>query len=306
MIKRLALAVPKLSAKRASAWGSRAIFIALLKILNTVSRRPVSSPGSGAVVSLTSYGDRVATVYMTIESIARGMVLPSRLILWLDGPEAHQKLPASIRRLESRGLEIIETSNYGPHKKYYPYVASQLEFTAALVTADDDVLYPKYWLAGLEDAARAEPSSIHCYRARKIQISHGKFGSYVDWPMCADTRTSVLTFPTGVSGVLYPPEFLPHLKARGDLFMDTCITVDDMWLHATAVRENFPAKQVYSTSTHFPVIPGTQEQCLAVDLIANQLNDKLVALTYTEGERDRLSAEAAILSSDRTSQKTAR
>lgn len=74
------------------------------------------------VVSLTSYGERTGKVFYTIESIADGELLPSRIILWLDNEQLFNHLPPELKRLQSRGLEIFLTKNYGPHTKYFPYV----------------------------------------------------------------------------------------------------------------------------------------------------------------------------------------
>ncbi len=103
-------------------------------------------------MSLTSYGPRIATVWKTIESIGAGSVKPRRIILWLDDPAALADPPASLRRLQTRGgLEIRGCPDYGPHKKYFPYVTSILPEhpTRTLVTADDDVYYPATWLEEL-------------------------------------------------------------------------------------------------------------------------------------------------------------
>ncbi|MCU1526298.1 MAG: hypothetical protein JWP75_61, partial [Frondihabitans sp.] len=57
--------------------------MACLAVRNHMSRRAIVAPG-GPVVSLTSYSRRVLFVHLAIESIARGTMRPSRLILWLD------------------------------------------------------------------------------------------------------------------------------------------------------------------------------------------------------------------------------
>ena len=58
-----------------------------LMLRNRLGRSPVATGGPGVVVSMTTYGKRVRTVHLAIESIARGAVRPARLILWLDEPE---------------------------------------------------------------------------------------------------------------------------------------------------------------------------------------------------------------------------
>ena len=55
--------------------------LAATHVANTYGHCPIVSPG-GPVVSLTTHGDRVRSVYLVIESIGRGQTLPSRIILW--------------------------------------------------------------------------------------------------------------------------------------------------------------------------------------------------------------------------------
>ena len=142
-----------------------------LTLCNRIDSRPATGDPHAPVVSLTTYGMRSRTVHLAVESIARGRVKPSRLILWIDEPELLQRPSAHLRRLQDRGLEIRLTANFGPHKKYYPYVSSQPHHLTALVTADDDALYPTYWLAELTDSHGAQPDQIHCYRARVIAFA---------------------------------------------------------------------------------------------------------------------------------------
>ena len=106
-----------------------------LMLCNRFRWSAVAGGNSGPVVSLTTYGKRVQAVYLAIESIARGSALPSRLILWIDDPALYANLPPTLLRLKRRGLEIRYCKNFGPHKKYYPYVESQRAFNAPLVTA---------------------------------------------------------------------------------------------------------------------------------------------------------------------------
>ena len=84
---------------------------------------------------------------------------PSRLILWVDH-ESMDRLPAAICRLQQRGLEVKACPDYGCYKKYYPYVESESQFVVPLVTADDDVLYPRYWLERLVEALHAFPHIV--------------------------------------------------------------------------------------------------------------------------------------------------
>ena len=100
-------------------------------LINRFGTTQVTEPG-GPVVSLTTYGKRSQKVYFAIESIANGDLRPSRLILWIDDEAFLNNPPATIQRLAKRGLEVKPCKNFGPHKKYYPYVESEEAFSAPL------------------------------------------------------------------------------------------------------------------------------------------------------------------------------
>jgi hypothetical protein len=250
-----------------------------LKRVNEKSNSPVTSPG-GPVVSLTSYGKRIDTAYLAIESIAGGSLLPSELILWLDDEARYKSLPTSLARLRRRGLTINICRNYGPHKKYYPYVDSHNEFTTPLVTADDDVLYPRDWLRTLTDAFRGDSSVVNGFRARVISLKGDHIAPYGQWNLCNSTVPSWRHILNGVSGAIYPPRLLAALKSAGDEFERCCPKADDVWLHATALRAGFRIRQIGRRAVHFPFIPGSQEVALYFDnAVAG--NDMQIAKTYT-------------------------
>ncbi|MET0954975.1 MAG: hypothetical protein ABWY68_03430, partial [Cryobacterium sp.] len=129
-------------------------------------RRPVTGTGR-AVVNLTSYGHRIDTVFYTIESIARGALRPRRVILWLDDADVVADPPPALRRLMKRGLEVLWCADYGPHKKQYAYASTMASAELPLVAADDDVLYPRLWLADLLAAYARHPEDVHGHRAHR-------------------------------------------------------------------------------------------------------------------------------------------
>src|SRR5580698_9444674 len=69
-----------------------------LRHLNRTSQSPVVASG-GPVVSLTTFGPRLETVHLTIESIGAGALLPSRLILWIQDSQTFQNRQQSVRNL---------------------------------------------------------------------------------------------------------------------------------------------------------------------------------------------------------------
>jgi len=251
---------------------------------NQQSSESVISAG-GPIVSITTFGVRLQLVYLALESIASGHVLPSRLILWLDDEYAPENLPESIHRLMRRGLEVrsIGTS-YGPHGKYYPFVKAEQYFDTPLVTADDDVLYFPWWLEGLLEAYEHDSSVVNCYRAHVFTFSNGKPAPYHSWKRCQSTEPRYENFGTGVSGCIYPAKFLAHLKAAGPAFVELCPQQDDIWLHVNALRAGYKIKQITKHSYDFPVLPGTQEKSLAKANVWSDQNDVSIARTYNEAE----------------------
>lgn len=230
---------------------------------NKFSRRPITGDAP-VVVSLTSHGSRLSTVHHTIESIAAGAIRPRRLILTLDSPEdaSAARSLRTLARLRGRGLEILEVPRMGPHAKYYPYVVSIAEHPVPLVTADDDIIYPRNWLAELTAAHRRQPDLIHCLRAHAFGIQDGKPAPYSTWKPASTRRPSYSTFLTGVSGVIYPPAFLDQLREAGDAFRAVSPKADDVWLHAQALTAQVRVAQIHETPRTYPVLLGTQLSAL--------------------------------------------
>ena len=243
-----------------------------LRKRNRTCQTPVT--GDGRVnVSLTSYGRRLNAVWLAVETIGLGDVKPRRLILWLDDADAVAHPPERLRRLQLRGLEIRRSLNYGPHKKYFPYVSEILdeEPDLPLVTADDDVLYPPTWLSEL--MAAHHDGEVTAFRAR-VRADD----PYRKWQLCDTTAPSDHVLATGVSGVVYPLNVLQALRERGDEFMRVCPRADDFWLHYAAVAIGAPVRQVRTTPAEWWSIPSTM---LTGGLCRENMtaNDQIHALT---------------------------
>lgn len=253
---------------------------------NLTSRAPAVAAG-GPVVSLTSFGKRARTVAFTIESIAQGELLPSRLLLWLDEPALLATPSAMLARLKSRGVEVLQSENWGPHKKYFPFVSSQNAFDVPLVTADDDVLYPANWLSTLMTRYRAYATDVHCYRARVAGMSEGRLTPYTTWRECSTTEPSHRHFSIGMAGVLFPPSVLQQLKNSGSNFRETCPRTDDIWLNLQAQRVGARVRQVRPAPEYFMLLPGTQKSGLLHSNVQDG-NDSALNAVYLPADLERL------------------
>lgn len=218
-----------------------------LKILNFGSRSSITGE-TEVDVSITTYGVRTRRVWRTLETIGRGTSLPRSVVLWHEDAAVVRNPPPQLRRLTKRGLQIRHCLDYGPHKKYYPHVLHG-DLDCPLVTADDDVLYPRSWLAGMVEVYR--PDQVAAYRAHIMSD-----GPYSTWPLCEGTTPSENILATGVSGVIYPPDVLMALRSRQDAFLQVCPRADDFWLHYAAVATGVMIRQVSdSAATWWPTRP---------------------------------------------------
>ena len=252
-----------------------------LNLSNRFGRAPLICSG-GPVVSLTTHGQRAQTVYLAIESIGRGLLRPSRLILWVDERDVIENLPQELFRLQRRGLEIELCDNFGPHKKYYPYVQNSELLNAPLVTADDDILYPRTWLKNLIDEFRAHPDVINCYRARVIKLGDGGLRRYTEWHFASSTHPSYLHIAGSGAGAVYPTRLQRALKQGGTRFMSCCPKADDIWLHIQAIRAGFMIRQIQKRRARLVTIPHTQTCALWVSNVSD--NDVQMKATYTRDD----------------------
>lgn len=269
--------------------GVKAALIARYKLINRTSRRPVT--GDCAVdLSLTSYGERLDIVAYVIESLVAGSVRPRRLILWVDEPDFSLHDYPMLKRLVGRGLEIGKSDNLGPHTKYFPYVEGAGEDLVPLVTADDDVMYPRRWLETLWEAHRATPKDFVAHRAITIEVDGDGLASYATWRPATSDRPSYRTFVTGVGGVVYPTALISELRSRGRAFMEVSPKADDVWINAVAVdagiRGRWTGKTLWAWS-----FPRSQDNALHHENTGSGGNDVQIALAYGPDEIARVVGE---------------
>lgn len=212
-------------------------------------------------VSVTSYGKRLSRVYLALESVARGSTRPVAMVLWVEDEEVIKNPPPELRRLVRRGLRVGLCPKIGPHSKYWPYVRERVE-PLALVTLDDDTVYPTDWLLGLWKGHEAHPHDIVVYRARSVLLTGSGFAPYSAWPLCTNDEALFSNFPTGTSGAIYPVDFLDHLARRGSAFLDCCPTNDDVWIHYVATVTGYKVRQISTTAHKFRTITGSDAEAL--------------------------------------------
>lgn len=189
---------------------------------------------SRVIVSLTSYGknkNRLAP--KAIVSLMRQSIKPDFIVLWLGYGE---RPGFALRLLRILGLRIMYTEDVGPFTKIVP---SLKEFPYdIIVTADDDIIYPRDWLVKLVDLHKINRNKIITHRAHRITLNErGGVNPYEQWDKCINPGSHLAVynaFPTGVGGVLYPPGSLHGRVLDSDEFCRITPKNDDIWLWAMA------------------------------------------------------------------------
>jgi hypothetical protein len=249
-------------------------------------------PGDGdVVVSLTSHGKRLRHVHFAIESVARGRAT-TPIVLWLDKGDYEAPWPRSIMRLVERGLQVrCSDGLYGPHTKYWGQFRELAGTERRVVTVDDDVIYPEWFLERLLFIGDLYTDVVVAYRAHRIVLHDGHVQPYLKWSAAASTDASFLHFATGVSGVLYPASFIGFVVDQGEAFRNSCLRADDVWLHACALRSGHRVRQVFRDPRNFAVVPTTQFGALVLGNTLMGGNDAQIACVYTDDDVRKLIAE---------------
>lgn len=258
-------------------------------LLNGVSDTNLSQADAPIVVSLTTYGKRIYDVHLTIESIFQQTVHPNKLILWLDKAEFNEdNIPNILKKQRERGLTIAFCSNLKSYKKLIPTLKKHPD--SVIITIDDDTIYPFDLLERLLKAYVVDKHSVYFTRGCKIKMDKrgnvlpyrqwdrlGNDESQDEWPIAKELREGTpLALPTGVGGVLYPPNCFHEDVMREDLFMSLCPNADDLWFKAMTYKNNVLSKLIYmekSFSRMFLTIPNSQEISLAISNLKNSNND---------------------------------
>ena len=190
------------------------------------------------IVSLTSFPDRIYDIHYCLYSLLTQDLKPDKVILWLaeeQFPNKEDDLTDEVINLKKNGLIIKWCNDIKPYKKLIPVLKEYPE--DFIVTADDDIFYPKCWLKNIWEQHLKTPDAIISSRARKINFtSEGLIDEYNNWNLINSyAEPSYLNFPTGAGGTLYCPDSLCDKVHDEKLFLDLCPNGDDIWFWAMAV-----------------------------------------------------------------------
>ncbi|WP_445356627.1 glycosyltransferase [Microbulbifer sp. ANSA002] len=240
------------------------------------------------VISLTSFDKRIHDLYLCIESLFQQSLKADAIVLWLSTKNFPNKtLPETLKKQQKRGLQIFFVEeDLGPYKKY-AYAFEKFP-DSLIVTVDDDVLYPPDMIDLLYQAYEKDPSKIYCHRAHRMRLDKkGALLPYGSWESSIrDTEASHLVFPTGMGGVMYPPNSLHKDAFDPEKFMALCPNADDIWLKAMSIKSGTLAARISDSRSwrhRFLMIQGSQEYALMKENHKNrQGNDCKIKKVFSE------------------------
>lgn len=235
----------------------------------------------GVIVSVTSFPARIPYIAPALESILRQKGPEDRVVLWLGEeqfPNGLADVPENIRKLSTGGgerLEIRFVRDTRSFKKLLPALDAFPE--NAIITLDDDNLYPDGVISKLKEAAQRMPGAIlsHCasdlYRVNgSWRRTTGNIGFAIGCPF--------LQMQTGGGGVYYPPHSLDPLVMNADLAMKLCPTSDDIWFWFCAVRQGTPVARIANGITrHKGIAAAAGKGALSA---INEIDDDRINLQH--------------------------
>ena len=164
------------------------------------------------VVSMASYRARFGVVNIALKSILLQTEKPDKIVLNID-KEDEPFLPKKVLDLQGFGVEIkARDDGLKPHKKWF--YAFQENPNAAVITVDDDIIYPKTMIAELLASYRRHPT---CVSARRVHLmtkdAAGRLKPYNSWRQeykgsAAEPAHSL--FVTTGGGALFPLLTMPR------------------------------------------------------------------------------------------------
>lgn len=216
------------------------------------------------IVSLTSHPGRIEYVHKVIDSIFKQKLKPDMLILYLaveQFPKKENSLPENLLKCVDSGLHIRWWHDIKSYKKIIPPL---IEFSnSVIVTADDDIIYPTYWLEKLYKKYEENDKCIIAHITRKILLDNNNYKPYYKWPVGSYGHgASYLNMGIGVGGALYKKSLLINDVINEELFMKLARTTDDIWLWSMGVLNGTKTISLNSKLDEFRMIEGTQEEAL--------------------------------------------
>jgi len=246
--------------------------------LNQLTSNPTKDQGT--IISLTSIPSRFNTLHLVIASLLNQNTSPCPIHLWIDH-DAVKELPPNLTRLKGLGLHIHPCEDVGVHTKLVHAITNYPKHN--VITVDDDLLYPNFWLQALLKDSDKHQNCVSGFTCRQLQLkSSNSLAPYKTLPRVSSSinEPSHTLMALGYAGVLYPPNVLHSETSNPELFQKYCPHADDIWFKAMALRNNSPHRKIPFNFGKEIYLPFTQKISLKKVNVRGGANDKQLQAVF--------------------------
>ena len=189
------------------------------------------------IVSLTSTPTKINDTIYCLYSLLNQTFKPDKVILWLSNEQFFDErdIPSNLLKLKDCGLSIKFCDEFKSYNKLIPALK---EFSDDyIVTVNEDIYYPNYWLESLWNQYKKSPNTIISSKSKIISFESNEInGEYENWE-CVNSGgvSSYLNFPTQDGSTLYFPNALSNKVNDKFLFENICPTDESIWFWAMSI-----------------------------------------------------------------------
>ena len=180
------------------------------------------------VVSLSAEEDDFDNLEYTLFSIFNQSIPPDNVLLWVSDEYELSDLPYSVTQFIKNGLDVRFVKYAGSFTKV---LYSLKEFKDSIVViADENIIYPKNWLAKLYVSYVSNPNDIHAHTVACVTEDKERIGSVKTWKKFAGMEKADYNyFPFESGGILYPPGCFIREIFRDDIYSKKVNTSWEIW-----------------------------------------------------------------------------
>ncbi len=220
------------------------------------------------VLSLTSWHARIDILPLTLLTLVEQSARPASTEIWMT-EEDLCLIPARVHSaFSSLGVTFRTSEDYRSHKKWLNAVQERSDHF--VVTADDDIIYPRHWLRWLMKDHRDDRRVSVAHRCHRMTFdASGDVAPYAEWTkdVPAYGETSPSLFATGCGGQVLHQRWLPKDALEPDRILSICPNSDDIWLACALAAAGVPRMR---SNTYFPLL----EISGSYDASLQQYNDQ--------------------------------
>lgn len=237
------------------------------------------------VLSVATYAPRFSSIAKVFRVLNMQDILPVETHVWIprkDAPEGLASLPHdALAAFSEWGVALHWVDeDLGPHNKYFHLLGRGVELP--VLTIDDDAILPSGHFRALWEAHLRFPNCVVAGRTHRIRVQRksGRLSllPYAKWELEQSkiiNMPSHVLLPTGLGGIMYPPNALPSCAFDSASILSTCHFGDDLWLKAMELVADV---RVVDCGCGFAqnLVEGSQDCALSHENLSNNRNDEYI------------------------------